>query len=206
MRVPTLFTVVMVTVAAVAQTSQPLSRANSGAHPVAAVSKACASVVKQYKALRNGTADASFSNLASLQSRGEACLNKALAPLSPDQRSAAEAAFKLYQAANEEIVSQMRQRDFSEARAAFEQEVREGVYRMVSLFAQHSELSYRYDELLEQMQKYVQAEEKFHSGVAGATAPISPPAPFTLPSKVEFLNCSDYHIGRFSVCWPPDDD
>jgi len=60
--------------------------------------------------------------------------------------------------------------------------------------------------VLDEVQTYMGADEKFHQSVA-ATPPASvlPPPPIMLPGKAEFLNCADYRVGRFSACWPPDD-
>ena|SRR5271167_3925604 len=180
----------------VAQSPQPTLSATSAAATGVAVSKHCASVEKQYQALKQGSAKTATSNLVSLEERGESCLDDVFAQLSPERRSAAKAAFKLYQAVNSELVSKMRQRDAAEARALSDRETPDGGHRLASLFGQYAELSYRYDEVLDEVQKYMRADDKFHQSMA-ATAPAStlPPSPIMLPGKVEFLNCADYRVG-----------
>jgi len=208
MRIRVFSAILLVAAGVAAQTSQPSSSAKSRANAEAAIPKRCAAMGKLYKALENGQADISLSSLAAMQARSQSCLDDLLAQLAPDQRTAANAAFRLYQAAGSEIAAQVRQRDVAEERAKMERGWPDGAYRLASLFAQHAELSYRYDELLDEVQKYMQADEKFHQALASGAAPAStpPPMPITLPGKVKFLNCSDYHVGHISACWPPDDD
>jgi hypothetical protein len=207
MRATFLAAILISTTVVVAQSTQFPLPAVSAPDAGIPVSKHCASVEKKYNALKKAPANTSTSDLISLEARGESCLDDVFALLGPEQRATAKAAFRLFQAANSELVSQMRQRDAAEEHALADWEMRDGGHRLASLFGQYSLLNYQYDQLLDEIQKYMEADDKFHRAVT-ATAPAGTllPPPIVLPGKTEFLNCTDYHVGRFSACWPPDDD
>ena len=174
---------------------------------IPAVPKTCVGLNKQAQELRAGNVTNSPETLMKLGSRGEACFNDVFAHLSPAQRAAAQTAFKLYEAATSRLIEGGRQRDVVEARAQADWDMKDGASQMASLFGQLSLLSYRYDQLLDQVKQYMSAEDNFHKAVAGATGvAVSPPKAIELPDKVESLECSDYHVGRYSSCWPPDYD
>jgi len=207
MRATFLAAILISTTVVVAQGPPSPSPAASAPAAGIPVSRHCASVEKKYKALMEAPANTSTSDLVNLEARGASCLDDVFAQLSPEQRATAKAAVKLLRAADSELVAQVRRRDAAEERALADSEIRDGGHRLASLFAQYSSLSYQYDQLLDELQKYMQADDKFHQAAA-TTAPAGtqPPPPITLPGKAEFLNCNDYHVGRFSACWPPDDD
>jgi hypothetical protein len=177
---------------------------NVWAQSAPAVPKSCAGLAKHVQALKSGGGNNSFDALTKLQSRGETCLTDLFAQLPPDQQAAAQTVFKLYQAADSQLIQQVRERDVAESRAQLEREMRDGGAQMASLFGRLSEVSYRYNQLLDQANQYLVAEDKFHKSVTPKTAGVSP-TPISLPDKIEFLDCSNYHVGRFSACWPPDD-
>jgi hypothetical protein len=207
MRATFLAAILIFATVVVAQSSQSPSPAASTPATGVAVSRHCTSVEKKYAAVKKAPANTSTPDLDTLEARAVSCLDDMFAELSPEQRTAAKAALKLLRAADSELVSRVRQQDAAEERARADSEIRDGGHRLASLFVKYSVLSYQYDQVLDEIQKYMQADDKFHQAVA-ASAPTGtlPPSRIVLPEKAEFLNCNDYRVGRFSACWPPDDD
>lgn len=107
-----------------------------------------------------------------------------------------ENAFRLYQAADSQLVQQMRAEDVASARAESARQMKEGAYQLASVFVQFGELTYRYDQLLDDVDRYMKADEQFHKAMAASPpGAFPPPTPIPLPAKLDFLECSHYHVG-----------
>jgi len=151
-----------------------------------AVPKSCIGLDQQRAALNDGSASESRPALSALEAKSAACLHDLLTHLPPEQQRTGFAALSVYEAATSQTTEQLRRSDAAEAQAQFARETREAVYQMASLFARLTELTYRFNRLVDDVGKT--------SGSASSS----------LPAKVEYLNCNDYRVGRFDACWPPD--
>jgi len=183
-----------------AQTSPASRPANSST-----ASPACSHIGKDHEQLQQDDADRSIEHLAALQSKGENCLKAMFARLDPAQRTNAENALRLYQKSSSVLTDQIVRRDVAAARAESAQEMKDGASQLTAVVMRLGLLSYHYNQLLDDMSRYIGEEQKFRQTM-GTSSPSAAPAQLALPDKVELLNCHDFHVGHYDACWPPDYD
>jgi len=196
--------ILLLVASAVAQSSPPSSAAKTTAPKSTGTAGACRGLEQEYRSLTQSGTEASKAELQKWESRAESCLETMLAQLGPGERQAAQHAFSLYQTANSELLRQTRAEDLAAARADSAQQIKQGAAQLTGVFQQLGLLSNQYDRLLDDVNRYVAEDAKFHSTCGAPSA--APPKPPVLPDKVEPLDCAHYHVGRYDACWPPDYD
>lgn len=198
----------LTTTNALGQSATSLPAAKLASLPAQSViSKRCSGLADRYKRLKNGNTNTSVSAWLRERARSEDCLQAVFSQLDPEQKATVENAFRLYQAADSELLQQVRAQDVAGAREQSVQQMKEGAYQLASVFVQFGELTYRYDQLLDDVDRYMKADEQFHKAMAASPpGAFPPPTPIPLPAKLDFLECSHYHVGRYSACWPADYD
>ena len=194
-----LMAVCLLAASSLAQTSPASRPANSS------TTSACSHIGKGYKQLQQDDADRSIEPLATLQSKAESCLQAVFAQLDPAQRTNAENALRLYRKSSSALTDQMVRRDVAAARAESAQQMKDGATQLTNVMMQLELLSYRYNELLDDLSRYMLEEQKFRQSL-GTSSPGAAPAEISLPDKAKVLDCHDFHVGRYDACWPPDYD